>query len=129
IEAISLSCALDSLTKNQDEIRNNKNDENNPEPEDEENDEENSPLIQKQIIVSPELFHTTFNINSNHNNTQKLPELGHMAQMYFGNYSPTNNFLIVKKLGITLFYLTLTIYLYGDLAIYVTAVSKSLRGT
>uniref|UniRef100_A0A2R5L8M9 Putative amino acid transporter n=1 Tax=Ornithodoros turicata TaxID=34597 RepID=A0A2R5L8M9_9ACAR len=42
-------------------------------------------------------------------------ELGKMASLYF------------NKLGINLFYICIAIYLYGDLAIYAAAVSKSLR--
>jgi hypothetical protein len=41
-------------------------------------------------------------------------ELGEMAKLYF------------NKLGQLLFYLSLCIYLYGDLAIYATAVSKTV---
>ncbi|CAK8691106.1 unnamed protein product [Clavelina lepadiformis] len=42
-------------------------------------------------------------------------EMGEMADMFF------------NKIGRTLFYLCITIYLYGDLAIYAAAVPKSLR--
>lgn len=41
-------------------------------------------------------------------------ELGHIASLYF------------NKWGVTLFYLSLCIYLYGDLAIYAAAIGKSL---
>lgn len=41
--------------------------------------------------------------------------MGHMARLYF------------SKAGVMLFYGTLVVYLYGDLAIYITVVSKSLR--
>lgn len=41
-------------------------------------------------------------------------ELGYIANLYF------------NKWGITLFYLSLCIYLYGDLAIYAAAIGKSL---
>ncbi|CAG2111148.1 unnamed protein product, partial [Medioppia subpectinata] len=46
--------------------------------------------------------------------TQKV-ELGAMADMFFG------------AIGVKLFYVTIAIYLYGDLAIYAAAISKSLR--
>ncbi|CAN8002684.1 unnamed protein product [Ixodes hexagonus] len=42
-------------------------------------------------------------------------ELGKMASLFFG------------KVGINLFYVCIAVYLYGDLAIYGAAVSKSLR--
>lgn len=42
-------------------------------------------------------------------------ELGKMASLFFG------------KIGINLFYVCIAVYLYGDLAIYGAAVSKSLR--
>uniref|UniRef100_T1J036 Amino acid transporter transmembrane domain-containing protein n=1 Tax=Strigamia maritima TaxID=126957 RepID=T1J036_STRMM len=42
-------------------------------------------------------------------------EMGQMISVYF------------KKIGITIFYICICIYLYGDLAIYATAVAKSLR--
>lgn len=45
----------------------------------------------------------------------KKVELGEMAELFF------------SKTGRYLFYLCLTIYLYGDLSIYSAAVSKSLR--
>ncbi|KAI4470219.1 hypothetical protein MML48_1g17562 [Holotrichia oblita] len=41
-------------------------------------------------------------------------DLGHIANLYF------------NKWGIILFYLSLCIYLYGDLAIYAAAIGKSL---
>ena len=42
-------------------------------------------------------------------------ELGQMARMYF------------RPWGVTLFYIVICLYLYGDLAIYAAAVPKSLR--
>ena len=42
-------------------------------------------------------------------------ELGHMAKMFF------------KKEHLKYFYICIVIYLYGDLTIYSTAISKSLR--
>ena len=42
-------------------------------------------------------------------------EMGKMASMFF------------SPMGRTLFYLCITVYLYGDLAIYGAAVAKSLR--
>ncbi|CAG7821968.1 unnamed protein product [Allacma fusca] len=42
-------------------------------------------------------------------------EMGSMASMFFG------------KIGVYLFYLCIAIYLYGDLSIYIAAVSKSVR--
>lgn len=42
-------------------------------------------------------------------------ELGHMAKMFF------------KKEHLKYFYLCIVLYLYGDLTIYSTAISKSLR--
>ena len=42
-------------------------------------------------------------------------ELGAMADLFFG------------KIGVKLFYITIAIYLFGDLAIYSAAISKSLR--
>lgn len=62
-------------------------------------------------------------------------EMGKMADMFFnktGKYSQMQNFFCncPKKLffsGRTLFYLCIAVYLYGDLAIYATAVAKSLR--
>ncbi|XP_028395214.1 transmembrane protein 104-like isoform X2 [Dendronephthya gigantea] len=46
---------------------------------------------------------------------RKKVEMGEMARMFFG------------KIGIRLFYLCIAVYLYGDLAIYATAVPKSMR--
>ena len=45
----------------------------------------------------------------------KKVEMGEMAHLFFG------------KIGIRLFYLCIAVYLYGDLAIYATAVPKSMR--
>ncbi len=42
-------------------------------------------------------------------------ELGAMANMFF------------SKFGVKLFYISITIYLFGDLSIYAAAISKSLR--
>ncbi|KAJ8678695.1 hypothetical protein QAD02_014482 [Eretmocerus hayati] len=45
---------------------------------------------------------------------QQKVEMGEMASMFF------------NKIGITLFYVCLTTYLYGDLSIYGTAIAKSV---
>jgi hypothetical protein len=42
-------------------------------------------------------------------------ELGAMANMFF------------SKIGVKLFYISIAIYLFGDLSIYAAAISKSLR--
>lgn len=42
-------------------------------------------------------------------------EMGKMATMFF------------SKTGVKLFYICITVYLYGDLSIYAAAISKSLR--
>ena len=63
-----------------------------------------------------------------------------MAAFFFGKsnfkfYLKEINFIIHKmqifklKVGRILFYIAMTLYLYGDLAIYDAAVPKSLRDT
>ena len=53
-------------------------------------------------------YNTYYEIN-------EIIEMGKMASLFFNRW------------GRTLFYLCITIYLYGDLAIYAAAVAKSLR--
>jgi len=53
-------------------------------------------------------YNTYYEIN-------EIIEMGKMASLFFNRW------------GRTLFYLCITIYLYGDLAIYAAAIAKSLR--
>ena len=69
---------------------------------------ENKPLLENS---SQEIFDRSV---SDFEITEKV-ELGQMTKLYF------------NKVGIFLFYLCMTLYLYGDLAIYAAAVPKSLR--
>ena len=57
---------------------------------------------------APQNYNTYYEIN-------EIIEMGKMASLFFNSW------------GRTLFYLCITIYLYGDLAIYAAAVAKSLR--
>ncbi|CAG0915602.1 unnamed protein product [Notodromas monacha] len=62
-------------------------------------------------------------------------EMGKMARLFFnrGNFAYFSRFRFLLfagsslLVGLLLFYLTIAIYLYGDLAIYCAAVAKSLR--
>ena len=69
--------------------------------------DENHPLIENVEQVLP----TT----SNYYDITEITEMGKMSSMFF------------NKTGSTLFYACIAIYLYGDLAIYGAAVSKSIR--
>ena len=69
--------------------------------------DENHPLIENVEQVLP----TT----SNYYDITEITEMGKMSSMFF------------NKTGSTLFYACIAIYLYGDLAIYGAAVSKSVR--
>ncbi|ELT99979.1 hypothetical protein CAPTEDRAFT_181484 [Capitella teleta] len=68
------------------------------------NDDERSPLLAASDMKKTSIFEI-----------RKRIEMGFMASMFF------------HKVGLNLFYLAITIYLYGDLAIYMAAVPKSLR--
>ncbi|OXA55925.1 hypothetical protein Fcan01_09723 [Folsomia candida] len=70
--------------------------------------DEDDPLISTSINQQQILSRACFDIS-------RTVEMGHMARLYFPKY------------GVVLFYTTLVVYLYGDLAIYITVVSKSLR--
>eukprot|EP00094_Tigriopus_californicus_P012837 TCALIF_12412-PA protein Name:"Similar to TMEM104 Transmembrane protein 104 (Gallus gallus)" AED:0.11 eAED:0.11 QI:0/0.75/0.66/0.88/0.75/0.66/9/182/563 len=70
---------------------------------------ENEPLIDRDMIERiPQAVSSYYNIT-------EVIEMGKMASIFF------------NKTGRTLFYICITIYLYGDLAIYGAAVAKSLR--
>ncbi|KAM4843386.1 transmembrane protein 104 isoform 2-T2 [Thomomys bottae] len=64
---------------------------------------EKRPILSVQRRASPNLFEITDRV-----------EMGQMASMFF------------NKVGVNLFYFCIIIYLYGDLAIYATAVPLSL---
>jgi len=72
------------------------------------NSYEKLPLLEGDDESEDELLEPYFEIN------QRM-ELGAMANMFF------------SKVGVKLFYITIAIYLFGDLAIYAAAISKSLR--
>ncbi len=65
--------------------------------------------------VSADLNHLPPNEEENLFNITERVELGSMASMFF------------NKIGLKLFYFCIAIYLYGDLAIYSAAISKSMR--
>ena len=69
---------------------------------------ESTPLITGSDQPAPQDDSYLFEI------TEQM-ELGHMAKMFF------------KKHHLKYFYICIIIYLYGDLTIYSTAISKSLR--
>ncbi len=66
------------------------------------------PLIDCIEESDDELMNSYFEIS------QRI-ELGAMANMFF------------SKIGVKLFYISIAIYLFGDLTIYAAAISKSLR--
>jgi hypothetical protein len=69
---------------------------------------EKLPLLNCMDESDDESMDSYFEIN------QRI-ELGAMANMFF------------SKIGVKLFYITIAIYLFGDLSIYAAAISKSLR--
>jgi len=89
------------------------------------NDNEHEPLLsdmervgELEIRRAPEVNSrrgSSDQLESNYYNIDQIFEMGKMAALFF------------NKPGRILFYLCLTIYLYGDLAIYGAAVAKSLR--
>ena len=73
--------------------------------------DEDEPMSETQPYSSPggsRNYNTYYEIN-------EIIEMGKMASLFFNRW------------GRTLFYICITIYLYGDLAIYAAAVAKSLR--
>ena len=64
--------------------------------------------MQHSTATASQNYNTYYEIN-------EIIEMGKMASIFF------------NKWGRMLFYLCITIYLYGDLAIYAAAVAKSLR--
>ena len=71
----------------------------------EQEENETQPLIDQEAAYTPPSYYEITTIT----------EMGKMSSMFF------------SRTGRNLFYLCLVIYLYGDLAIYAAAVSKSIR--
>lgn len=74
-----------------------------------ETSEEETPLLESEVVPDP-----SNNPNDLYNIQEKV-EMGQMVSLLF------------NKIGVVLFYCCICVYLYGDLAIYCAAVSKSLR--
>ena len=75
------------------------------------NSDEDESMSETQPYSSPggsRNYNTYYEIN-------EIIEMGKMASLFFNRW------------GRTLFYICITIYLYGDLAIYAAAIAKSLR--
>ncbi|XP_011301373.1 transmembrane protein 104 homolog [Fopius arisanus] len=73
-------------------------------------DSEDTPLVSPASINSPERTDTSYRYYM----INERIEMGEMASIFF------------NKMGTTLFYICLAVYLYGDLSIYGAAIGKSM---